>query len=171
VGDSEHLLTDPDNPDQARQASASSPEADAITGYILAMSELYPPAASIDLHEDNLISEGYVYSQGKLGATDPMALAAVQTLKDDGIPLKMSGETRFGESIEGGIIGPVVDGSIDELMSAETIIIDGRPRAGPGAETVLVFETPADQVSLEKRIQAHAALLRSIESCGASKHE
>jgi len=171
VGDSEHLLTDPDHPDRARQATASSPEADAITAYVLAMSELYPPAASIDLHEDNLISEGYVYSQGKPGAADPMALAAVLTLKENGIPLKMSGETRFGEAIEGGIIGPVVDGSIDELMSADTIIVDGQPKAGPDAHTVLVFETPADKVSLEKRIQAHAALLRSIESCGAAKSE
>jgi len=167
VGDSEHLLTDPDHADRARQANASSPEADAITEYVLTMSRLYPPAASIDLHEDNLISEGYVYSQGRLGAADPMALAAVQTLGDNGIPLKMSGETRFGETIENGIIGPVTDGSIDELMSAVTVIVNGQPAAGPAAHTVLVFETPAGQIGLQRRIQAHAALLRSIESCDA----
>jgi hypothetical protein len=163
VGDSEHLLTDPDNPDRARASAPSSPEADAITRYILKLSAQYPPAASIDLHEDNLINEGYVYSQGKLGVADPLALDAVLTLKDNGIPLKMSGETRFGEVIEGGIIGPVIDGSIDELMSAGSIIVDGRAQPGPAAHTVLVFETPAGQVSLQQRIDAHAALLKSIQ--------
>ncbi len=162
VGDSEHLLIDPDNPDDARADAPSSAEADAITRYILKMSPQYPPLVSIDLHEDNLISEGYVYSQGKLGADDPLALAAVSTLKENGIPLKMSGETRFDEPINGGIIGPVIDGSIDELMSADWIIVDGQRSAGPSARTVLVFETPAGQVSLQQRIDAHAALLKSI---------
>ena len=169
VGDSEHLLTDPENPDRARASAASSPEADAITRYILELSAQYPPAASIDLHEDNLINEGYVYSQGKLGSGDPLALAAVRTLQDKGIPLKMSGETRFGETIDGGIIGPVIDGSVDELMSAATIIVAGQPQAGPQAHTVLVFETPAGDVNLQKRIEAHAALLKSIKSCAPGK--
>jgi len=168
VGDSSHLLTDPENPGHARAANASSPEAEAITRYILMLSAQYPPAASIDLHEDNLINEGYVYSQGKLGSADPLALAAVRTLKQNGIALKMSGETRFGEVINGGIIGPVIDGSIDELMSAGSIIVDGRPQAGPAAPTVLVFETPAAQISLQRRIDAHAALLKSIKSCSGA---
>ena len=162
VGDSSHLLADPDNPSLARAPAASSPEADAITAYILRQAATYPPAISIDLHEDNLISEGYVYSQGELGAADPLALAAVRVLEETGIPLKMSGETRFGEPISRGIIGPVVDGSIDELMSAETIIAGGGPGPGPQAGTVLVFETPADRVSLQRRIDAHAALLRKL---------
>lgn len=162
VGDSSHLLTDPEDPARARASTASSPEADAITRYILRVSAQYPPASSIDLHEDNLISEGYVYSQGKSGATDPLALAAVRTLKEQGIPLKMSGQTRFGEEITGGIIGPLMDGSIDELMSAGTVIVAGQPQPGPGAHTVLVFETPADKVSLQQRIGAHAALLKSL---------
>ncbi len=165
MGDSEHLLTDPQDPDRARADAASSPEADAITAYILAQTAFYPPAASIDLHEDNLIDEGYVYSQGKLAADDPLALAAVRTLTDNGIAIRMSGETRFGEAIEGGIIGPVIDGSVDELMSADWIIVDGQRRAGPHAHTVLVFETPADRIGLQQRIAAQSALLRSIASC------
>ena len=167
VGDSSHLLVDPENPGRARAEAASSAEADAITRYILMQSAQYPPTVSIDLHEDNLISEGYVYSQGTLGSADPLALAAVRTLKDNGISLKMSGETRFGEVINGGIIGPVTDGSIDELMSAGSIIVDRQLQAGPAARTVLVLETPADQVNLQKRIGAHAGLLKSIKSCSA----
>lgn len=165
VGDSSHLLADMESPHRARASTPSSVEADAVTRYILKHSAQYPPAASIDLHEDNLIGEGYVYSQGKLGSADPLALAAVRTLQDNGIPLKMSGETRFGELINNGIIGPVIDGSIDELMAADSVIVDGRVEAGPAASTVLVFETPAGQLSLQNRISAHAALLRSISSC------
>jgi len=163
VGDSSHLLVDPEHPDRARAATASSPEADAITRYILTMAAQYPPVASIDLHEDNLINEGYVYSQGKLGTSDPLALAAVRSLKANNIPLKTSGQTRFGEDITGGIIGPVIDGSIDELMSADTIIDEGQSQPGAGAHTVLVFETPAAQIPLQKRVDAHAALLKSIQ--------
>jgi hypothetical protein len=162
VGDSSHLLPDPDHPELARAPAASSAEAQAITGYILQWAATYPPAISIDLHEDNLIDEGYVYSQGVLGAGDPLATDAVRVLEDSGIPLKMDGQTRFGETITGGIIGPVVDGSIDELMSAATVIVDDQPRLGPAAHTVLVFETPAAGASLDRRVGAHAALLRSL---------
>lgn len=162
VGDSSHLLIDPENPQRPRARAASSPEADAITLYVRKTAVDYPPAISIDLHEDNLISEGYVYSQGELGAADPLALAAVRVLGGNGIPLKMSGETRFGETIEGGIIGPVIDGSIDELMSAALILVDGQPQPGPAARTVLVFETPAGALVLQQRVDAHAALLREM---------
>ena len=162
VGDSSHLLMDPKNPGHTRAAAASSPEADAITRYLLKLAATYPPVCSIDLHEDNLISEGYVYSQGISGADDPLALTAVKVLEENGIPLRISGQTRFGEDISGGVIGPVIDGSIDELMSAGSILVDGRLQAGPGAPTVLVFETPADHVSLQRRIAAHLALLRKL---------
>lgn len=162
VGDSSHLLPSPADPDRARAAAASSAEADAITAFILRQRADYPPACSIDLHEDNLIDEGYVYSQGAKGAADPLAIEAVAVLKATGVPVKMTGETRFGEPIAGGIIGPVVDGSIDELMSSATVVAGGRSAPGPAAETVLVFETPAAALPLEKRIAAHAALIRRL---------
>lgn len=171
VGDSSHLLADPDNPATARAPGPSSPEADAITAYILERAADYPPAISIDLHEDNLISEGYVYSQGERGAADPLALAAVRVLAENGIKLKMSGETRFGEPIEGGIIGPVIDSSIDELMSVRSILVNGQVRPGPAARTVLVFETPADGVALKQRVEAHAALLRMLSGQRAAADE
>jgi len=126
------------------------------------LAKTYPPIISLDLHEDDLIAEGYVYSQGDLGARDELALQAVKVLREKGIPIKAEGQTRFGEVIEGGIIGPVVDSSIDELIGAEEILIDGRPRAGPAAPTVLVFETPAKDVPLTRRTAAHLALLRCL---------
>ncbi len=162
VGDSSHLLPAPEKPDSPRAPSASSPEADAITRFVLRHSADYPPLASIDLHEDNFIDAGYVYSQGSLGADDPLAVEAVSVLRDNGITIKMSGETRFGEKIAGGIIGPVIDSSIDELISSPTIVCGGRALPGPAARTVMVFETPAANASLERRIAAHAALIRLL---------
>lgn len=162
VGDSAHLLPDAETPGQARAAAASSPEAKAITDYILAQSVDYPPTLSFDLHEDNLINAGYVYSQGILGAEDPLASTAVRILGSSNIPVKTSGVTRFDETIVNGIIGPVIDSSIDELMSAEKIIVGGRPVPGPTAGTVLVFETPAGDADLKSRIGAHTALLTHL---------
>ncbi len=162
VGDSSHLLPAQDDPARPRAAGASSPEASAITGWILARQADYPVQVSVDLHEDNLIDEGYVYSQGAHGARDELATAAVGVLRMHGVPIKMAGTTRFDEPIEGGIIGPVTDSSVDELMSAREVVVDGRARPGPGAATVLVLETPAAALPLEQRVAAQAALLRLV---------
>jgi len=161
VGDSSHMLPDPNNPSQAR-ATSSSMEADAITRYIMTLVEAYPPRYSIDLHEDNLINEGYVYSQGELGAADPLASEAVRILRENDIGIKMAGQTRFEEDIVNGIIGPVTDSSIDELMSSKQVIVDDRVESGPDAETVLVFETPAGYLTLTQRVNAHTALIRRL---------
>jgi hypothetical protein len=161
VGDSSHLLQDPDRPGQAR-AAASSPEAAAITGYILGQMSNYPVRYSLDLHEDDVIDQGYVYSQGPLGTGDPLAKLAITSLLSNGIALKLSGKTRFGELIENGIVGPVSDSSIDELMSSETVVTPRGLEAGPRAETVLVLETPAASLPLETRIGAHATLIRDL---------
>ena len=165
VGDSSHLLPSETDPGRARSAAASSAEADAITDFILRKIRDYPPAASIDLHEDNLIHAGYVYSQGAAGSTDPLALEAVAVLKAADVPIQQGGTTRFDEPISGGIIGPVVDSSIDELMSSKSVVAGGIAAPGPGAATVLVFETPAAALAIEKRVAAHAALLRRLATC------
>jgi hypothetical protein len=164
VGDSSHLLPSADDAAKARAPAASSPEADAITAFILRRQADYPTVISIDLHEDNLIDEGYVYSQGVAGAKEELAITAVNVLREAAVPIKMSGKTRFDEPVEGGIIGPVTDSSVDELMSARTMVVGGTTRPGPGATTVLVLETPAAALPLEKRIAAHAALLRLLST-------
>lgn len=171
VGDSSHLLPDPGQPGRARGAAASSPEADALTRYVLRMSASYPPRVSIDLHEDDLVAAGYVYSQGELGVDDPLAREAVAVLREHGIAIQLDGQTRFGETIEGGIIGPVTDSSIDELFSARELVVDGRIQPGPAARTVLVFETPAKDLPLERRVAAHLALLRRLAALLAGRPE
>ncbi len=168
VGDSSHLLPSPGKPDSPRAALASSPEADAITAFVLRRSADYPPLYSIDLHEDNFIDQGYVYSQGTLGTSDPLAIEAVGVLKENGIPIKSNGETRFGEQVVEGIIGPVIDSSIDELISSKEVVADGRVQPGPAARTVLVFETPAAALTFEHRVNAHTALIRRLTAVIAS---
>jgi predicted deacylase len=162
VGDSSHLLLAPPPHQRARASVPSSEEADALTRYILRVSKQYPPRYSIDLHEDNLIHEGYVYSQGVDGIEDELAAEAVDILKENNIGIKMNGETRFEEEINAGIIGPVTDSSIDELMSAKQIWHNGRQADGPYAQTVLVFETPASNITIEQRIKAHTDLLHRL---------
>ena len=162
VGDSSHMLLAQAPATGPRAPAASSPEADAITRYILETSTQYPPRYSIDLHEDNLIDEGYVYSQGVNGAEDPLAIEAVGILRANNIGIKMGGQTRFAEDIVDGIIGPVTDSSVDELMSATRIWHNGAESDGPAAHTVLVFETPAAHLSIEQRAQAHAGLLERL---------
>jgi Succinylglutamate desuccinylase / Aspartoacylase family len=160
VGDSSHLLPSVEDASRPRAPAASSPEAGAITAFVLRQQADYPVAVSIDLHEDNLIDQGYVYSQGVAGAKDELAITAVNVLRESGVPIKMDGKTRFDEPVERGIIGPVTDSSIDELMSARTLVVGGVVRSGPAAKTVLVLETPAAALPLEKRIAAQAAVLR-----------
>jgi len=162
VGDSSHLLPEADNERRGRAPAASSPEAAAITAYVVATAGDYPPVISIDLHEDDILEEGYVYSQGTAGAADRFAAAAVRVFREQQIPIKLDGLTRFDEPIANGIIGPVTDSSIDELLSAPRIVLDAASAPGPAAATVLVFETPARQFPLERRIAAHAALLRRM---------
>lgn len=162
VGDSSHVLPMTEQPDMARAAAPSSAEAEALGRYILDTASSYPPVISIDLHEDSLINRGYVYSQGVMGAQDELALAARQVLVDHGIALQLNGKTRFDEQIVNGVIGPVVDSSVDELMSSSRVIVDGAVQAGPSARTVLVFETPAKNTALDQRIAAHAGLIQQM---------
>jgi len=171
VGDSSHLLPDAADPSRPRAAVASSPEADALTTYVVHTSSRYPPRTSIDLHEDDLVSAGYVYSQGELGIADELAREAVAVLREHGIAIQLGGQTRFGETIVDGLIGPVTDSSIDELMSAATILIDGRAQAGPTARTVLVFETPAKDLPLDRRVAAHLTLLRRLAERIAARQQ
>ena len=164
VGDSSHVLPSAEDCAHARASAPSSAEAGAITAWILRQQSEYPAAVSIDLHEDNLIDAGYVYSQGTAGAADELAMAAVAVLRESGVPIQMDGKTRFDEPIALGIIGPVTDSSIDELMSARAVVVQGECRPGPGAETVLVLETPAAALPLSQRVGAHASLLRRLSA-------
>ncbi|MBI5064797.1 hypothetical protein HZA97_01045 [Candidatus Woesearchaeota archaeon] len=159
IGDSEHFLL---KGKTTRRKQPSSKEAFTFTSYVLKLSKEYPPLATFDLHEDNKLTKGYIYSQGKHGAKDKIAKKIVKILEENKIPLQKEGKTRFGEKIKNGIVGPVKDGSIDELFSAKKIIVNNKIMSGPSAKTVIVFETPAKGMSLQRRKKAHLELLKIL---------
>lgn len=170
VGDSEHLLPDLEAGETPRTAKPAGPEAAALTAYALRLARDYPPRLVLDLHEDELSAEGgYIYSQGRRPAGNPVGARVVALLEASGIPIRLSGLTRFGEPIAGGVIsqddkgGPIRDGSIDELLAAPEVFAGGKRGPGPAAPTVIVVETPAFAgARLARRVAAHAAVLDAL---------
>jgi hypothetical protein len=161
VGDSDHLL--PDARNKPRSAKPACPEAASLTARVLSLAAEYPPVLVLNLHEDNLLRKGYIYSQGKRGAEDPVARLLVELLLENKFPILTAGTTRFGEAIHGGIVAGVKDGSIDELLSAPAIVQNGSLRKGPAAPTVIVLETSSMNMSLPARKRVHATVLAALD--------
>ena len=150
VGDAEYLLPDLEQGTQPRAAAPAGPETQALTQYVLQLAAAYPPRLVLDLHEDELSTEGgYIYSQGTQPDGNPVGAEVIRRLANTGIPIRRDGRTRFGEPIVDGVIsrddagGPIRDGSIDELLAAPVVFVNGERRGGPAAATVIVAETPA----------------------------
>ena len=170
VGDAEHLLPDLAAGTGPRAAKAPGPETAALTQYVLRLAEQYPPRLVLDLHEDELSKEGgYIYSQGTQPDDNPVGAEIVRLLQATGIPLRQSGKTRFGEPIVQGVISrddkgaPIRDGSIDELLAAPDVFVDGKKARGPAAQTVIVVETPAFEGSkFELRVAAQGAVVQRM---------
>ena len=170
VGDAEYALPDLATGDAPRAPGAPGPETLALTQHVLRLAAQYPPTLVLDLHEDELSTEGgYIYSQGRRPDGSPVSAEIVRLLQASGIPLRRSGQTRFGETIVEGVIsrddqgGPIRDGSIDELLAASDVFVHGRKVRGPAAHTVIVVETPAFAgARLEQRIDAQGSVLRSV---------
>lgn len=159
VGDSEHYLLNLKNSSLSRKTNPLSKESEMLTRYIVKTSKEYKPLMSFDFHEDDLLSKGYIYSQGILGYNDNIAKKVVKILLNSGIPIQTKGKTRFGEIILSGIVGNEKDGSIDELLSTEKIMVNNKIIYKPAAKTSIVIETPAKAMSLDKRKSAHLKIL------------
>jgi len=172
VGDSEHLLPDLESGTHPRQPAPPGPESRALAAFALRLAREYPPRLALDLHEDELSTTGgYVYSQGAHATDSPTAKRIVKLLIDSGIPLRLDGKTRFGEPVVDGVVSkddagrPIRDGSIDELLSAATVFVDGAPRAGPAGRTVIVVETPTfGGTRLADRVAAQKAVVDAIDT-------
>ena len=168
VGDAEYLLPALERDDQPRAAAPPGPDTEALTRFVLRLAADYPPRLVLDLHEDELSTEGgYIYSQGTRPDDSPVGAEVIRLLREAGIPLRESGLTRFGEPIVAGVVSrdadgaPIRDGSIDELLAAGTVRMDGAPARGPAAPTVIVVETPAFAGSrFEQRVAAQGAVIR-----------
>jgi hypothetical protein len=170
VGDAEYLLPDLSRDGKPRAAQAPGPETRALTQHVLRLAERYPPRLVLDLHEDELSTEGgYIYSQGRQAEDNPAGTEIIRLLQATGIPLRQSGKTRFGETIVQGVIsrddqgGPIRDGSIDELLAATDVYVGGRMVRGPSAHTVIVVETPAFAGSrFDLRVAAQGAVVQHV---------
>jgi hypothetical protein len=162
VGDSDHLL--PGDDGKARRPAPSSRQAGLLTAKVLALARDYPPVLTLDLHEDNMLTKGYIYSQGRLGAEDPVALKITEIFLRHRFPILMEGTTRFGEAVRKGIVSNIKDGSIDELLSAPVVLVNGSPQKGPYGESVLVLETSSMHTPLAARMKVHATVLASLGS-------
>ncbi|MFA6317773.1 MAG: hypothetical protein WC943_10175 [Elusimicrobiota bacterium] len=157
VGDSDHLLFGAEG--KPRAPKAASAQADALTAKVLKLAKDYPPVLSLDLHEDDELEAGYLYSQGPKGRSDPAAAAVVARMRELGIPVMGSGKTRFGEAVENGVIADVSDGSIDELIASTAAFAGKTPARGPSGRSVLVVETSSKGRPLAERIRAHSEVL------------
>jgi hypothetical protein len=160
VGASEHFLID----EKTGKAQAKEPinrESEEISSYIVQHSENYPPLLVLDFHEDESAKKQYIYSQGKLKVYDPIARKIVNILKKQGFKFYEKGFTSFNEKIIKGVVSDINDGSIDELLSSEKIIVNNQTRKGPDAKSVVVIETKTIDVPLKKRVKAHSYILKS----------
>lgn len=151
VGDSDHLLPGKDG--KPRLPRPASPQAAALTAKVLDLARDYPPVLSVDLHEDDRLSAGYIYSQGPRGCADPAAKAVLARMRELGYPIKLSGKTDFDEAIQDGVVCGVSDGSIDELIASAP---------GPAGRSVIVVETSSMKMGLERRVRLHRAVIRML---------
>ena len=85
-------------------------------------------------------------------------------LKKQGFKFYEKGFTSSNEKIIKGVISGIKDGSIDELLSAEKIIVNNEIKKGPDAKSVVVIETKTIDVPLKKRVKAHSYILKSSKS-------
>jgi hypothetical protein len=117
VTDSDHLL--------GRLPAPASPEAAAITEFVLNGIAINPGAAVLDLHEDPVYEapdyhlEGggsYLYISGENCLGHAIAQRVIRYLRTSSLPLITDGITRFGEKLVDGVIVNTEDGSIDELL-------------------------------------------------------
>ena len=169
VGDSEYLLPDLETGTKPRGVGRLRPRdrrTDAVRAAAGAVSTR-PGWCSTCTRTNSPPAGGYIYSQGTQPDGNPVGAEIVRLLQATGIPLRRSGQTRFGETIVDGVISrddagrPIRDGSIDELLAATEVFRDGRKVAGPAAHTVIVVETPAFEGSqFELRVAAQGAVVQ-----------
>jgi len=164
AGDSEHYLPDLNNPKRPRTNKPSCQESQKLIGEILRLSKTYPISVCFDLHEDNMIDQGYIYAYGTdEGLKQYLSKQLLSALNANQVRIKKRGKTRFNEPIKNGVIPGIQDGSIEELLSSSYLIINSKRTKGPGGEACFVVETPAAALPLEKRVAAHSAILKLLE--------
>jgi hypothetical protein len=165
VSDAEHVLLDLTHHRKPRYRAPSSAVSAHMIAAVLRYTKQYPPRLAVNLHEDASNVDPYIYVNSRLGARDPVARGVVKIIKHHGFGLKMSGRVWNGGikvKVQNGIIANVSDGSVDELLSAKRIFLNGKVAHGPSAQCAVVVETKALHVPLSKRVRVHAAIIKSL---------
>lgn len=160
VGASEFLLMTEDLEQMATEPDTE--EALFITRKVLSLAKDYPPWFTLDLHEDRSRSDPYIYCYSNRGADDPIGREVVRIIRRHGMRLQMRGRNKFFERIIHGMVLNSNDGSIDELLTSEMVMLKGKRVMGPSAKTGVVVETRIFGVPIAKRIETHSAIIRSI---------
>ncbi len=163
VSDAEHVLPSIEVPTKARRPEPASENCAALTNYVLELARAYPPRLVIDLHEDENPGNSYIYSHGVGGANDAVGRELVTMLQAVGVTIESQGTTRFGEAIIEGVVSNVHDGSIDEMLASQSVIVGGQAVPGPAAPSVIVVETPASRLPLPSRIDIHVGIIAALE--------
>lgn len=163
VGDSDHYLPNLEKPNKAREKKPASKVAGIFSSYVLSLAKKYRPFLVLDLHEDASKRKTYIYSQGRLGANDPIAREIVNILKKRGSRIYERGQTSFNQKIKDGVVSNIHDGSIDELLSSKYIIKGKRRMKGPYARSVIVVETNTVGIPISKRVNIHSKILSKIK--------
>lgn len=163
VGDSEHYLPDLEKPNKAREKEPSSKVSGKLSAYALNLAKRYRPFLILDLHEDASKRKVYIYSQGRLGANDPIAREIITMLRRHGFKMYERGKTTFNQVINDGVVANIHDGSIDELLSSKYIIKGKRRVKGPYARSAIVVETNTVGIPLSKRVRIHSKIIRKMK--------
>lgn len=168
VGDCEHLLPQLEPFElKPRYHVWSCPEAYYLPFKIVDLAGKYHPLVVVDHHEDESLDMPYIYSQGKLGAKDPIAKKVVEILKKCGMSIFDNGEAILEGrrvKISGGIVDASInDSSIDELLVSEWVFVNGEWKNKKPADHLVVVETPALLASLKKRVSAHFNIIACYE--------
>lgn len=163
VGSSEHYLPSLNDSSKPRGLEPMCEEAADITKFILRRQNNYPPLLVLDFHEDESSTSTYIYSQGKLMEKDPVAKRIVEILNAAGFKIRMKGITSFKQKIIEGVVFCVNDGSVDELLASERVIVGGKNKRKKGANSVIVIETNTKGIPLQQRVEAHSEVLLSAE--------
>ena len=155
VSDSDHWL--------GRATAPACPEAEAITDFMMNHAHLAAGAAVLDLHEDPIYEasgyafEGqgsYYYVIGDGAAQHPITQRVGAYLRNSALPLVLEGQTRFGETLEQGLIVDSEDGSIDELLARKR-------GCSPVLTTELVLKGEQDP-PLAARVDVYLGLLEAF---------
>src|SRR5258706_8077361 len=170
VTDCRHLTPDPHHPNIPYITKPVHVVSKKFTQYVIALLHRRPPHLFFDLHEDEYISRGYIYSQGCLSHHDPVAIQVIELLTNNGVPLQTKGNTRFpGEKIKNGIVTDtnghrVRDGSIDDFIASQTYFDKNlQIKNKPFAKTSIVVETPVKgPLTLTDRITVHKKIITKL---------